>query len=106
MTERTKEWIAQWLSPPIIMGILGWLVLAFGAWYRLGTLEGAFVKLSIDVQTLIHSNQEAEKESIRTQDKVSNAMARIESLERFREAQTDYNASTMAALAVLKKDGR
>lgn len=42
---------------------------------------------------------------MRYQERVANLLARVESLERFREAQNDYNASTMATLAVLKKGG-
>lgn len=105
MTDSLKEWGKQWLSPGVIMGILGWAVLAVGVWYRVEALEGAIVRLSTDVKASTQAHQEAEKESIRLNDQVGFLKSRLESLERFREAQTDYNAATMSTLAVLKKGG-
>lgn len=100
-TEATKDYLRQWASPGVVMGLVAWLVIGVGAWYRLSSLEGKFADLSTDVRAATKSNQEAEKESIRLQADLKNALVRIESLERFRDAQQDYNASTMTSLAVL-----
>lgn len=104
MTERVSEYWRQWLSPGIVMGVIGWLLLLVGAWYRLSALEGKFSELSSIVTKAAEANQEAEKESIRYQEQLRNLETRLGALERFRDAQTDYNASTMATLAVLKKE--
>ena len=102
MTDRAKEWLSQWLSPGVIMGVLGWLVIVVGAWYRLSTLEATVINLATEVKASAHVTQEAKEEAIRLQERMGTALARIDSLERSREAQTDYNAATMSQLAVLK----
>lgn len=105
MTDRAQEYFRQWLSPGVIMALLGWLVLGAGAWFRLSALEDKLAQLSADVQASTKADQDAARETVRYQERVANLLARVESLERFREAQNDYNASTMATLAVLKKGG-
>lgn len=103
MTETTRDYIKQWLSPGVIMGLIGWLAIAAGAWFRLSALEAKFTQLSADVRESTRADQEAALQTVRYQEKVANLIARIESLERFREAQNDYNANTLSTLAVLKK---
>ena len=100
-----KDYWRQWLSPGIVLSVLGWGVLLVGAWFRLEGVERKIVELSVDVKAATSANQSAEKESVRYQERLGNLLSRVESLERFREAQSDYNASTMSTLAVLKKNG-
>lgn len=103
MSDAARDYFKQWLSPGVLMGLILWLLSVSGAWFRLESLENKFVQLSADVRASTQADQEAAKETVRYQEKVANLIARIESLERFREAQSDYNASTMSTLAVLKK---
>lgn len=70
MSEAAKEYAKQWISPGVIMGILGWLVLLGGAWYRLTALEGKVADLSADVKASTRADQEAEKEAVRYQENV------------------------------------
>lgn len=105
MSDTAKDYLKQWLTPGVIMGLIGWLALGAGAWFRLSAVEKQLIELSGDVRASTKADQEAAIQTVRYQEKVSNLIARIESLERFREAQTDYNASTMTTLAVLKKGG-
>lgn len=103
MNEHAKEYWRQWLSPGVVMGLVGWALLAIGAWYRLTALENKFVDLSTQVERATSANQQAKEETIRYQEQLKNALARIDSLERFKDAQGDYNTSFMTSLAVLKK---
>lgn len=105
MSDAARDFLKAWLSPGVIMGLIGWLALAAGAWFRLSALERGFTQLAADVRLSTQADQEAALQTVRYQEKVANLIARIESLERFREAQNDYNASTMSTLAVLKKGG-
>lgn len=105
MSDAARDYFKQWMTPGVIMGLIGWLALGAGAWFRLASLETKFSQLSADVRASTQADQEAALQTVRYQEKVANLIARIESLERFREAQTDYNASTMSTLAVLKKGG-
>ena len=107
MTERTSNWLQQWLSPHVIISVIGFLALLGGGWVQLGGVVAQVATLNTEVASLktalLVTAKDSAIETTKLQDEVRSANHRIDSLERFREAQTDYNAATMSTLAVLKK---
>lgn len=58
-----------------------------------------------DLRGDLKSLQAAQGDVIRAQERMAALTARIESLESFQAAQTDYNTKFLTSLAVLKKGG-
>lgn len=64
-----------------------------------------FEKSIEDLRGDLKSLQQAQGDVIRAQERMAALTARIESLESFQAAQTEYNTKFLTSLAVLKKGG-
>lgn len=101
MTEKAVEYLKQWLSPGIILGVLGWIFLLGVASMRLNGLESKVVELQAAIEKSTMANQDATVELVRYQERVASLGGRLAVLEEKMANQEQINVRVFSGLAKL-----
>lgn len=101
MAERIAEYFKQWLSPGVVLGIIGWIFLLGVGSNRLAGLEVQFAKLQATVEAAAQANQTATVELVRYQERVAALQARLALVEDFKITQEQVNVRVFSTLSKL-----
>lgn len=112
MTEKSREYWQQWLTPGVIINFVAVLILIGGAWVRLSSLEAQVTKMQGQIEALQVANQATQTtnqaatqsaaiELVRYQERVATQAARISVLEDFKNTQEQVNVRVFSTLSKL-----
>lgn len=101
MTERAKSYFQQWLSPGVILGVIGWIFLLGVGSNRLASLEITIGELKTAIAASTAANQSATVELVRTQERLASANSRLAVLEEKMANQEQINVRIFSGLAKL-----
>lgn len=99
MTERTREWFHQWLTPPVLINLIGFVLVIGGAWVRLGALEIQVADLKTQIVGSQTAAQDYAKELVRLQEKIVALGDRLHIVETFKVDQEQINVRVFAGLS-------
>lgn len=121
LTERMKDSVKAWLTPGLIIQMVGILLMLGGAWavstYRLDHQDaryqelksaiadqGKAIKDQVDeLRAEVREVKNAQADVVRAQERMEALKGRVDILERFTEAQTQFNAMLAARVARLER---
>lgn len=105
MTERTRDWLQQWLNPHTLITLVSFVLLLGGAWFRLGAVEKQLEALqaqSTTSQTATQATvQAATTELVRYQERISAMGDRVRVLEQKASDQESINVRVFSGLSKL-----
>ncbi len=101
MSETAREYLKQWLSPGVILGIIGWIFLLGVGSNRLSGLEAKVGELQAAIQASTAANQSATVELVRYQERVASLAARLAQVEDFKTTQEQINVRVFSTLSKL-----
>lgn len=101
MPEKVIEYFKQWLSPGIVLGIIGWVFLLGVGSNRLEGLEKQVAELQVAISASTVSNQNATVELVRYQERIASLTARLAQIEDFKTTQEQINVRVFSGLAKL-----
>ena len=105
MSERVMEYFKQWLSPGVVLGIIGWIFLLGVGSNRLSGLESQVGELKKTIQDSTaestKSNTQATVELVRYQERVAAMQARLAVLEDKVSTQEQINVRVFSTLSKL-----
>jgi hypothetical protein len=99
--EKVIEYFKQWLSPGIVLGIIGWVFLLGVGSNRLEGLEKQVAELQVAISASTVSNQNATVELVRYQERIASLTARLAQIEDFKTTQEQINVRVFSGLAKL-----
>jgi hypothetical protein len=105
MTEKSREYWQQWLSPGVIINLVAVLILIGGAAVKLSNLEAQVTKMQGQIEVFQTATQVAAQSSaielVRYQERVATQAARISVLEDFKNTQEQVNVRVFSTLSKL-----
>jgi len=101
MGDRAMEYLKQWISPGVILGVVGWIFLLGVASMRLNGLETKVGELQAAIEKSTTANQTATVELVRYQERVSSLGGRISVMEEKMANQEQINVRVFSGLAKL-----
>lgn len=103
MTERARDWFQSWLTPGVLINVIGFLLLLGGGWVRLERLEKQVEKAQDQIESLqVNGRNDAQNwalELVRYQERVSALSDRLRSLETFKIDQEQINTGLFSRIA-------
>lgn len=103
MTERTKDWFQLWLTPGVLINVIGFIALIATALVRLNSLEVQVGKAQDQISALQltgqTSAQAATLELVRYQERVSALSERLRTVETFKTDQEQINTGLFTRIA-------
>lgn len=101
MNETARDYVKQWFSPGVILGVVGWIFLLGVGSNRLAGLESKVGELQIAIQSSTSANQNSTVELVRYQERVASLTSRLEQVESFKSMQEQVNVRVFSALSKL-----
>lgn len=101
MSDAVRDYLKQWLSPGVVLGVVGWIFLLGVASVRLSSLEGKVGELQSTVLDATRANQGATIELVRYQERLEAVKSRLAVLEDKVSTQEQINVRVFSALSKL-----
>lgn len=101
MNDRVRDYFQQWLSPGVILGVIGWIFLLGVGSNRLASLEAKMGELKAEISASTSANQSATVELVRYQERVASLAGRLAVLEEKMANQEQINTRVFSGLAKL-----
>ena len=99
--DTVKEYLKQWLSPGVILGVVGWIFLLGVASVRLSSLETQVAELKATIVDGAKDSRDATVELVRYQERINFLTSRVQQVEDFKTVQEQVNVRVFSGLAKL-----